>query len=135
MRFDIAARRYLGVRYLHQGRDPAVGLDCIGLLTCAARDCGLTLVEHDRTDYGPNPHGGMLEQQLRAAFGSPSAGMSPGCVIAIAFPVVTRHVAIIGEGPHGLTMIHTYNKPARVIEHRLDERWCRRITGIYRVEL
>lgn len=36
-----AALSYLGVRFLHQGRNRH-GLDCVGLVACAMRDCGIT---------------------------------------------------------------------------------------------
>ncbi len=37
--FIAAARKYLGVPWQHQGRT-RFGIDCIGLLVCAAQDCG-----------------------------------------------------------------------------------------------
>lgn len=35
-----AASRFLGVRFLLHGRDPNVGLDCIGLLACSLEEIG-----------------------------------------------------------------------------------------------
>ena len=140
-----AARRFLGVPFLHQGRDPVVGLDCIGLLAAAAREAGLTrYLVHDRQDYGRDPHGGLLEARLRACFGEPVAGspvdlalLHEGDVLAMRFAGPVRHVGIVGvrdyEGPQ-LTVIHTDNGVGRVTEHRIDDKWRRRIALVFRPE-
>lgn len=136
MRLDIAARSYLGVPFLHQGRNPAVGIDCVGLLVLAARDCGLhELAAQDFTAYDRNPAMGQLESRLQAALGNPLRVLTPGCVVSVDFFGQTRHVGIIGEDAGRLTIIHTYNRPAMVIEHGIDAKWLRRITGAYRVEV
>lgn len=132
VRLDLAARKYLSVPFLHQGRNPAVGIDCVGLGQLAALDCGLSLP--DWTDYGRNPANGLLEARLRAIFGEPICCVSPGCVVSIDFRGQTRHVAIVGEHPHGLSLIHTASNVGRVVEHALTDTWRKRITGIYRVE-
>jgi cell wall-associated NlpC family hydrolase len=133
-RLDIAARKYLGVPFLHQGRDPAVGIDCVGLLVNAAKDCGLhDLAAHDFTAYARNPARGELERRVAAAL-TRVFDAAPGDVVTLAFFGQTRHVGIIGHHGNRLTLIHTYNSPAKVIEHGLDDQWRRRITGIYRAE-
>lgn len=131
----LAARAYLGVPFLHQGRNPDVGIDCIGLLVLAARDCGLALDEHDRCNYPRNPSGGLLEQHLRAAFGAPAAGLLPGDVVAIRYCGPVRHVGIVGELKGTLTLIHTSAAPSvgRVTEHLINANWRRRIANAYRV--
>lgn len=135
-RLDIAARHYLGVPFLHQGRDLRIGIDCVGLLVLAARDCELhSLAAHDFTEYQRNPSAQEFERRLRAALGEPASCCPlPGDVVSIDFFGQTRHVGIVGEDSGCLTLIHTYNRPAKVIEHGIDDRWRRRITGIYRVE-
>lgn len=136
-RLDIAARAYLGTPFLHQGRDPAIGIDCVGLVALCVRDCGLShLLSHDFTSYHRNPAHGELERRLRAALGAPvTGGLRPGDVVSMSFAGQTRHVGVIGAAPDGRpSLIHTYNKPAKVIEHGIDDKWRRRITGIYRVE-
>lgn len=133
-RLDVAARRYLGVPFLHQGRNPAIGIDCVGLLVLAARDCGLNdLAAHDLTSYARNPAKGELERRLRAAL-SPVSEPIPGDVVSISYHGQTRHVAIVGERNGRLTLIHTASNVGRVVEHGLTDQWRSRITGIYRVE-
>jgi cell wall-associated NlpC family hydrolase len=136
LRLDLAARAYVGTPFLHQGRDPGVGIDCVGLVTLAVRDCGLThLLPHDFTAYAKDPANGELERRLEAAFGSAThCCLHVGDVVAIDFKGQARHVGLIGVYEGRPTLIHTYRTPARVIEHGLDAKWARRITGVYRVE-
>lgn len=134
MRLDEAARRYIGVKFLHQGRDPAFGIDCVGLVMLAARDCGLPWQAHDYTSYARNPARGELEGRVERALNrvySPE----PGDVVTMSFHGVIRHLGIIGGRGGRLTLIHTYNFPSQVIEHGLDDKWRKRISGIYRPEI
>lgn len=133
-RLDLAARKYVGTTFLHQGRDPSVGVDCVGLASVLLKECGLhELASHDLTTYASNPNGGELERRMQAAFGAPVKELAPGCLVTIQFYGPTRHVAIVGEYNGRLTLIHAYGRPPRVIEHGIDDKWRRRITGIYRV--
>lgn len=133
-----AARRYIGVPFRHQGRDPAVGLDCVGLLAVSLRDAGLShYLAHDRLGYSRDPHDGLLEKGLAAAFGAPLpvTAMQPGDIAAVRFAGPVRHVAIVGDHPEGLSLIHSYTSIRRVTEHRIDAKWLRRIAGVYRPEV
>ena len=67
VRLDIAARNYLGVPFKHQGRNPSIGIDCIGLAQLAARDCGI--VAPDWTDYARHPAKGLLESRMALVLG------------------------------------------------------------------
>lgn len=49
-RLITAARSYVGAPYRHLGRS-RFGVDCLGLLVCAARDAGLLEEERDWRDY------------------------------------------------------------------------------------
>lgn len=132
-----AARGYLGTPFRHQGRSRG-GVDCIGLLVLALRDCGRQV--EDVTTYSANPHNGLLEANLLREFG-PALALSdarPGDLVAIAYVrsanrQVTRHVAVLGDYPEGgLSLIHTDQSVGHVVEHRLDGAWARRITGVWR---
>lgn len=135
LRLDLAAREFLKVPFRHQGRDPAIGLDCIGLLCVAAYRLGVNLWVHDDPSYARNPANGILEQRLQQAFGSRSRQLEPGCVVAIDFKGQTRHVGIVGEYAYGgLSLIHTSSSSKWVAENRLSDPWARRITGVYALE-
>lgn len=133
VRLDHAARPYLGTPFLHQGRNPKVGVDCVGLLRLCADDLGLPHVAFDRADYDRNPANGALERQLRAAFGAPVCCLQPGCIVTIDFKGATRHVGIVGEHPDGLSLIHTNSSVGRVTERRITPAYMKHITGIYRI--
>jgi cell wall-associated NlpC family hydrolase len=132
-----AARAYLGVPFVHQGRT-RFGLDCIGLLSLALRDAGLErYVDHpeNRADYSRTPHMGLLEARMRRIFGPPVADMQPGDVVALRYAGPIRHVGIVGDHPHGLSLIHTDSHLGRVTEHRIDDRWAKRIALVFRPEV
>lgn len=129
---DVLARQYLGVPFRHLGRNPAVGIDCVGLLVLALDGAPATAL--DPRTYGTEPTNGLLESYLAAAFGPPiHEEPAAGDVVSMRFGGPVRHVAIVGEGEHGLTLIHTSRMIGKVVEHRLDARWRRRIAGVYRL--
>jgi cell wall-associated NlpC family hydrolase len=128
-----AARAYLGVTFEHQGRNPAVGIDCAGLLVLAFADCGVTVP--DRTDYGRDPYGGTLEAMADAALGARIGldDLRPGDVVAIDYAGACRHVALLGDYLYGgLSLIHTDSMVGKVVEHRMDDKWRRRIVAAWR---
>lgn len=125
------ARALLDVPWVHQGRDPAVGIDCVGLVLIA--------FEHDDpTVYGREPHGGLLESRLEAGFGPPAEGpMRVGDVALMAYgrseQGARRHVGIIADYAYGgLSIIHTDSVVGRVVEQPIDAKWMRRIKAVYR---
>ena len=132
MDLEEAARCYLGVPWVHQGRTRA-GMDCVGLPVVSLADSGY--VVRDITTYGRNPHRGQLERHLQAAFGPPvpKAEMAANDIVAIAFKVAIRHVGIIARyRDGGLSLIHTDQMVGRVTEHRIDAAWLDRIKAVYR---
>lgn len=131
-----AARRYLDVPFMHQGRNPARGIDCIGLLRLAAKDAGLDLAAHDRRDYGIDPAHGLLQHHLQAAFGAPLAAptIQPDDIVAMRYEGPVRHVGIIGEREGALSLIHTDAKHGKVVEHVLVPKRRSLIVSVYRLE-
>lgn len=133
MTLDAAARHYLGTPFRHQGRNPALGIDCIGLIVLAGQDAGFLFPAFDRTDYGTDPAHGLLQGYLRLAFGPPVSDMQPGDVVAIDYHGTVRHVGIVGAHPQGLSLIHTNMAIGRVSEARIDAKWRKRIKAVFRV--
>lgn len=137
MRLHEAARERLGVPFLHLGRDPAIGLDCVGLLADAAPRAGIPeALTHDLEGYSRTPHDGVLDAQLFRAFGAPvlpSTAQADDIVSLRHGGPDSNHVGILGELPDGrLSLIHTSRSIGRVVEHGLDDRWRRRIAAVYR---
>lgn len=123
------ARSLIGVPWKHQGRDPAVGIDCAGLLILAFG------VQGETPSYGRMPYDGLLEKTL-ASYLKPlpdDAEMRPGDAVAMAYTGTIRHCGILGDYVYGgLSLIHTDSTLGRVTEHPLDAKWLRRVRKVYR---
>lgn len=78
-----AARMLLGTPFRHQGRDPDVGLDCVGLVVAAHAAVGLDL--SGRTDYPRRPSADELRSALRRELRQVPTGLpwGPGDVLQI----------------------------------------------------
>jgi cell wall-associated NlpC family hydrolase len=112
--------------WVHQGRDPVRGLDCVGFI-CTV------MGEPFEPRYGRDPHGNTLDRELEARYGAPVEDLREGDIVSLRWGVAARHVALIANHPEGgLSIIHCSNSVGRVTEQRLDQRWERRIVGIYR---
>lgn len=130
---------------MHQGRDPKVGIDCIGLLALACRDAGLACANEDRNDYSDRPHRGLLESHLERIFGPPrpSDSMQVDDIVSMRYGGPVRHVGIVGKNLYGgewhLSLIHTDRLVGKVTESRITEDLFSRhkrlmIVGVYRPE-
>ena len=138
-----AARAYIGVPWVHQGRNPAIGIDCIGLLVLAF---GPSLGDATPADYSRDPHGARLESELQARFGAPVvearasrpielATLQPGDIGVLSYGGPVRHVGLIGDHAHGVSLIHTDSRLGRVVEQRIDDRIRRMIRLVFRPEV
>lgn len=122
--FIAAARSYVGVPFHHQGRTRH-GVDCVGLVVCAAREIGIALA--DRTDYPRDPNGLLPMEMARQLAAVESA--RPGDILLMRFRGEPQHVAILA----GETLIHSYASIGRVVEHGQDAKWRRRVVAAYRL--
>lgn len=122
------ALAWLDVPYAHQGRVRA-GVDCVGLVVVVARALGVIAPDFDYTRYGRSPTGALdaiLDQHLL-----PLPAPQPGAVVSIRWWQAAHHLAIVGEQQGRLTLIHSHQSNARVVEHGLAGRWLTRIVGCY----
>lgn len=135
----LEARKYLNVRWEHQGRDDSE-LDCVGLGVFAARSLGWSVV--DRRDYSKRPKKQQLEAALEENLGpavlrNPSMeSLRPNDVVGMKMSPKgrVRHVGIVGVHPEGfgLSLIHTDSNIGRVVEQRIDEAILSRIAVVHR---
>lgn len=127
-----SARACIGTRFRHQGRLVDHGLDCVGLLVCVARQCGMTVC--DSPNYDRRPAHGLLEKHLCLSGLSPVDldDMQIGDVALFQFNGPPQHVAILGDAHRPFSMIHSYMPARHVVEHRLDDLWRQRLVGAYR---
>ena len=126
-----AALKYVGVKFRHRGRTDR-GVDCIGLLLLAARDCGY--LAEDIPVYGREPKNGLLQGNLRVHLGEPvNRELRVNDVVAMSLRTDGQisHVGIITEHPHGLGICHAYGEIGRVVHQRLDERRRSKIAEVF----
>lgn len=122
-----AARKYLGVKWQHQGRSE-FGVDCLGLIVNVARDCGMEVF--DSTDYSRVPDGNRLvkeldEQMIRVDVAD------IGDVLLMRFGAGPQHLAIVTD----VGIIHAWHGPKKVVEHVFDDEWRKRTVRAYRFPL
>lgn len=124
-RADIVAtaRGFLGTPFHHMGRLPGAGLDCAGVLVCAARALGLVAADFDVPAYTPTPDGASMLAWCRQYMAPVRyAEMQPGDAILLITDLHPQHLALLGDYRHGgLSIIHAASAadPPRVIETRL----------------
>ncbi|PCJ34727.1 MAG: hypothetical protein COA93_04410 [Alphaproteobacteria bacterium] len=121
------ARSCVGSSFRHQGRDPANGLDCIGLIIYVAKAIGLTGLDHK--DYKRIPEKSAISRHaITANFGRCSKNeLKPGNVLILKFGKYLEHAAIISD--RGI--IHACEKYGKVVEHGLDDVWRSRIISVH----
>jgi len=112
-----AARKYLGVKFQHQGRTKR-GLDCLGLVVLAATDCGI--VCNDRTDYSHRlDKNTLLNGVLNHCYKIDAPEF--GCVALFELsPSMQQHCAIV-TSVDPLYIIHAYAPIKMVVEHNLPD--------------
>lgn len=126
-----AARKYLGARWQHQARGDDA-LDCIGLLVRVARDVGITHlpVPHD---YKMHPDSArILREAGRYMTKIDNRSFAAGDALVMRFGEAPQHFGIVGDYfAGGFSLIHAYRGVDKVVEHRLDDVWRRRIVAAY----
>jgi cell wall-associated NlpC family hydrolase len=124
-----AARECLGTPFRHQGREPGRALDCLGVVVHVARARNHT--HQDAAGYARTPAPGLLEAGLAGQvclYRVPLVNMQPGDVLLMRFSREPQHLAVFtGEG-----IIHAYQAIGRCVEHRLDDKWRKRIVSAWR---
>lgn len=127
-----ACRKYLNVPFKHRGRTRR-GLDCAGLIVIAFQDLGRPVV--DMRVYGREPHKDGLRQVVESnRLEKVAAGdWRPGDIALMCFTKEPHHLAVFGDySLGGLSLIHSYGRVGKVVEHRLDEVWTSRVLEVYR---
>lgn len=112
-----AALSLKDTRFHAQGRAPGVGLDCIGVIVCVARICGIP--HTDRTDYPLRPNGelqGELESRLLRVRGE----LQEGDVLLMSFDKEPHHVAmLISEN----RIVHAHVKARKCVVQTYTDYW------------
>lgn len=126
------ARQYIGTPYHHQARVPGVGIDCVGVLVCVARELGVIAQDADYGAYARNARDDELLRILDAHLERlPSPEMAEaGDVLTFVIGKWPHHVAI-KTGPD--TLLHSYMGIGRVVETQIGNNWQQRIIAAHRI--
>jgi len=111
--FISAARSFIGTPFRHQGRRPGVGLDCIGVMVCAAWAAGYEV--DDIANYSRRPNGQLIPNLERQLDSIPIDDAEPGDIVAF---WITRcgnpqHIGVLSF-INPMTIIHARLVPRSV---------------------
>lgn len=128
------ARETLQTPYQHQQRINGIAMDCAGVPVYVARRLGMPV--DDVLGYGRQP----MPDEMRSVLAAhmvrvPTESIQAGDVVWMRFRKEPQHLGVVGDYVFGgLSLIHAYNGAGlgKVIEHRLDEAWRRRIVAAWR---
>ena len=124
------ARQWLGVRYLHQGRN-RFGCDCLGFIAGMLHELGSDVfLNYLPRAYGRNPQA-LLMQGLQAL--TREIPLELGALVVIQFPFSPHpaHAAIYT----GETIIHSYASVGKVVEHGYRGQWIDRTKSTWALPL
>jgi len=129
--FHKHAHKYIGVPFRHRGRTMR-GVDCVGLIILAARDCGYD--KYQEFAYGREPRNSILQSVLFKHFGGPvdrSPQINDVVLLRLRDAGEPSHVGIITHHPNGMGIIHAYGEAGRVVYHLFTEKVAEKIAGVY----
>lgn len=129
------AREWIGTRWHHQQSCKGVGCDCIGLISGVGRELGFASAKAFRNDprfkgYGRVPDVAMTRAAI-AEYLDPVDVAQSGDVLFMNHEkqVIPHHFGIV-SGPD--YMIHAWAGARKVTEHRIDEKWRKRIVAAFK---
>lgn len=131
------ARTWIDVRWRHQGRSRAAGIDCAGLIICVGRALGYLPPDFDVRGYKREPDGRTLADLLSAnAAQKTLADWQPGDFVLLRdiSTVWPCHMGFLADrrGSAEPNLIHSWARVHRkCVEVRLDQDWIDRIDGVY----
>lgn len=120
-----AALSLVGTPFHAQGRLPGVGLDCIGVVACVAKLCGLPV--QDRVAYPLRPNG-ELRGELDARLIRVSGEAQEGNVLMMAFDSEPHHVAVLISGNR---IVHAYASVRRCVVQDYTDHWRSKVRAVY----
>lgn len=118
------ARKYLGVKWRHQGRT-VHGLDCIGLLARVGIDLGLACESKDHKVYPRIPSDHFLIESLIDT-GCNFVGYEDrreGDILIFKQKSLPCHCGILSKKYNQFHIIHSHMFVGKVIEEQLSKEW------------
>ena len=120
------AREWLDTPFNHQASVKCVGCDCAGMVKGVWRELGND-VSGVPSDYPRTPSNNQLLKILEQYLVR-STDRNPGCVLVFTLLNEPQHIGIMTDNN---TVIHAYQPFGKVVEHRIDAKWQRRITACF----
>jgi len=133
--FVTELRSYVGTPFMHQGRVPGVGLDCLGPFVVACAKLGYPLDDNPNYSKQPRPdaHTAELRKQLVE---KSKEHLEEGDLLWISVRRIPQHVAVVTEiSGEQITILHAnqfLGRRGKVVETVLSENWKLRIHSVYR---
>jgi cell wall-associated NlpC family hydrolase len=126
-------RDLIGIPFLQNGRNPAIGLDCWGLCREVLKRFGLDVPDFPQAVYDAIEIDARFSGETRTGRWEKIDAPVPGCVVAMAIdpdlPQAITHLGVyIGAG----RVLHTINKLNSSLFRTDDRFWGRKIRGYYR---
>lgn len=127
-------RKLVGAPWVHQGRNPATGIDCIGVLVVTAKNLGLET--YDKTDYSREPVGNLLVSEVGKYFDEiqiKDAREGDVLILRTAGKREPTHIAILTKGQREYNLVHSIqiSTVRRTVEEPF-RRWERLVTHAFR---
>lgn len=120
------ARSYIGTPFHHQGRQKGRGIDCVGLLVCVMRECGLNV--EDQANYNGLIDAGLLRLKLELhLIEITTYQVLSGDVYLLRIGRNPQHIGIVSD----VGIIHTHQNAGRVVETNMTG-WEKRIVSAYK---
>lgn len=114
-----AARKYLGIPWIHRGRS-ASGVDCSGLIVLCCNDLGIEVEDHN--EYSIGDEWERMNDYMGRAFVDVTDGSEePGDILLFRGMFMTNHCGIRTD----IGMIHSWRSVGCVVEHPIDAYWRR----------
>lgn len=125
---EAAALLLVDTPFAANQRAPQVGMDCIGVIVCVARACGIP--HSDRVDYPIQPNG-ELQQELAARFERVTGEPQPGDVLMMQLERMSEphHVAILISGNR---IVHAHNRAGKCVAQTYTRFWRQAVRAAYR---
>lgn len=115
--FVDAARAIVSTPFHAGGRCPGVGVDCIGVVICAAHACGINCKDYPAYSLRPN---GQLIQELDKHYLRVRRSAIKGDVLVMAFNTGEPHHVAVHAGD---TLIHAYFLARKCVEQPITSYW------------
>lgn len=125
------ARTWIDTKFVHHGRlkkngDFDGGCDCLGLLIGVLRELQIDVDFSDDKNYSRIINDDILINNCEKYLNEKSiSNLETGDIAIFQFrkKLPPQHLGIISKMDDKITLIHSYSKVGRIVEHGLDEIW------------